>query len=104
MFRKWIRGNNYKDKCEICNSKYRLKFIPQYGNNQPLIFMIILILLIWEYNWMYLCMAFSKMSMSMNKIYIKNTLLYLPLILTHIKNKHLNSKKLLSYKLELIEP
>ena len=57
---------------------------------------------------MYLCMAFFKNEHEQEQdlliFYTKNTLLYLPFVLTHIlRIKYIKTKKVISYKLELIE-
>lgn len=103
---KWIRGNNYKDKCEICNSKYRLKFIPQYPGIINLDFMFLILLNLGSiigciYVWLFFK---DEQEQDLLSFYTKNTLLYLPFVLTHIlRIKYIKTKKIISYKLELIE-
>lgn len=104
---KWIRGNNYKDKCEICNSKYRLKFIPQYPGIINIDFMVLILLNLGSiigciYVWLFFK---NEDEQDLLIFYTKNTLLYLPFVLTHIlRIKYIKTKKVISYKLELIEP
>ena len=97
---KWIRGNNFKDTCEICNSKYRLKYIPQYPGIINMDFMFLVLINIGSI----VACIYVWISMKNNEdlliFYTKNTLLYLPFIFSHgLRIKYIKTKKVLSYKL-----
>jgi hypothetical protein len=97
---KWILGNNFKDTCEICNSKYRLNYIPQYPVIINLDFMFLLLLMIGSIVGCVIGWISLKDNTEVLYVNIKNTLLYLPFIFSHgLRIKYIKTKKILSYKL-----
>lgn len=105
---KWIRGNNYKNECEICKSKYRLKFTPKYNSVFSFDFICLLFTAIASLIACILVWSFYGVSENIEEknnfeTNIKNTILYLPFIFCHgIRFKYVSSRKVLSYKLVFI--
>lgn len=102
---KWIRGNNFKDECEICKSKYRFNYVPLYPGILTIEFSCLLVVLLAS---IIICVLVWDIDSDMNSkkqyiLWVKDSTLYLPIILSQVlKIKYNSSRKVLSYKLEYI--
>jgi len=100
---KWIRGNDFKKECEICNGEYNIKFEPLYPGIVSIDFMCLLCMLLLSIIAFILVWAFiDDVDSFTNEI--KNSMLYLPIIFTQsLRLKYIFSRKILSYKLTYID-